>query len=170
MIEIAKVLKPQGIKGEVKVQLFSDNFDDFCGRGYAYLKDGGSYKRIAFGDIRTEPPFVYLHIDGINSRNDAESLQGAVLYIDKAELSGTQEGEYYVFDLIGLKVKDSSGNELGIIKNVLQHGAADIYEVKGEKNFMFPALKRVIKNVDLSGDTMVVDENALSEVAVYDDI
>lgn len=170
MIEIAKVLKPQGIKGEVKVQLFSDNFDDFCGRGFAFLNQGGSYKRIAFGDARIEPPFVYLHIEGIESRNDAERIQGAFLYIDKEELPETQEGEYYIFDLIGLEVKDSSGKKLGKIKDVFQHGAADVYAVSGEKSFMFPALKRVIKNVDLKSGVMVVDENALSEVAVYDDI
>lgn len=170
MIEIAKVLKPHGVKGEVKVQLFSNNFDDFCGRGFAYLKQGGSYKRITYGDIRTEPPFVYLHIEGIDTRNDAESLQGAFLYLDKDELPETQEGEYYVFDLIGLTVKDTEGNKLGVIKDVFQHGAADVYAVKGEKDFMFPALKRVIKSIDLKAGVMVVDETALSEVAVYDDI
>ncbi len=170
MIEIAKILKPHGIKGEVKVQLFSDNFDDFCSRGFAYLKHGGSFEKIAFGEIRIEPPFVYLHIEGIDTRSDAESIQGTYLFIDKKELSETQEGEYYVFDLIGLAVKDSSGNSLGVIKEVLQHGAADVYAVKGEKGFMFPALKRVITKVDPGAGVMIVDENALSEVIVYDDI
>lgn len=170
MIEIAKVLKPHGIKGEVKVQLFSENFDDFCSRGFAYFKNGGSYDRIAYEDIRVEPPFVYLHIEGIDTKNGAESIQGVFLYIDKDELPGTQEGEYYVFDLIGLTVTDMEGNKLGRIEDVLQHGAADVYVVKGKKDFMFPALKRVIKNVDMDAGVMTVDENALSEVAVYDDI
>lgn len=170
MIEIAKVLKPQGIKGEVKVQLFSDNFDDFSGRGFAYLKQGGSFKRITFEDVRTEPPFVYLHFEGIDTRDGAESLQGAFLYIDKEELPGTEEGEYYVFDLIGLTVTDREGKRLGVIKDVLQHGAADVYAVEGEKNFMFPALKRVIQSIDLNAGVMAVDESALSEVAVYDDV
>lgn len=170
MIEIAKVLKPHGIKGEVKVQLFSNNFDDFCGRGFAYLKNGGSYKRISYEDIRIEPPFVYLRIEGIDTRSGAESIQGYFLYIEKDELPETQEGEYYVFDLIGLTVTDMAGNKLGRIKDVLQHGAADVYAVKGDKDFMFPAIKRVIKSVDLDAGIMTVDENALSEVAVYDDI
>lgn len=170
MIEIAKILKPQGIKGEVKVQLFSDNFDDFCGRGFAYLEQGGSYERIDFEDIRPEPPFVYLYIKGIETRSEAEGLQGAYLYMDKSDLPETEEGEYYVFDLIGLEVTNESGETLGIVKEVLQHGAADVYVVKGKRDFMFPALKRVIKNIDIKAGNMTLDGNALSEVAVYDDI
>jgi 16S rRNA processing protein RimM len=170
MIEIAKVLKPHGINGEVKVQLFSDNLDDFGSRGFAYLKQGGSFERIDYEEIRREPPFVYLRIQGIDTRNGAESLQGAFLYLEKDDLPETQEGEYYVFDLIGLEVTDTAGNKLGVIKDVLQHGAADVYAVGGDKDFMFPALKRVIQRVDTAAGVMVVDEKALSEVAVYDDI
>jgi ribosomal 30S subunit maturation factor RimM len=64
MIEIAKILKAQGINGDVKVQIFSDNYEEFCERGYAYIKQGGSMKKTAFSTERLEPPFAYLHIEG----------------------------------------------------------------------------------------------------------
>jgi 16S rRNA processing protein RimM len=170
MIEIARILKAQGISGEVKVQVFSDNADDFINRGYAYVKQGGGMIKTAFAAVRQEPPFVYLRIEGVTTRNEAENLRGVLLYIDKSELPEPDEGEYFIFDLIGLEVKDTNGNRLGALKDVLQHGAADVYVVKGEKNFMFPALKRVIRSVDISSGVMLVDSAALAEVAVYDDI
>ncbi len=170
MIEIARILKAQGISGEVKVQVFSDNAEDFINRGYAYMKQGGGMKKTAFAAVRQEPPFVYLKIEGVNTRNDAENLRGVLLYIDKSELAQPHEGEYFIFDLIGLEVKDVGGNKLGVLKDVLQHGAADVYVVKGDKNFMFPALKRVIIKVDVKAGVMSVDADALAEVAVYDDI
>lgn len=170
MIEIAKVLKAQGINGEVKAQVFSDDTDEFINRGYAYLKQGSGMKKTAFTAVRQEPPFVYLRIEGVNTRNDAEDIKGEYFYISKDELAPPAEGQYYIFELIGIHVRDEGGNKLGAISDVLQHGAADVYVIKGERNFMFPALKRVIRGVDISAGVMTVDAGALTEVAVYDDI
>lgn len=170
MIEIAKILKAQGVNGDVKAEVFSGDPGEFCDRGYAYIKRGGSMQKAEYSVARLEPPYAYIHIAGCDTRNDAENLSGVFLYLEKRELPEPGEGEYYIFDLIGLSVTDTAGGKLGVIKDVLQHGAADVYVVKGEKNFMFPALKRVIKNVDLKSCVMLVDSGALAEVAVYDDI
>jgi len=168
MIEIAKVLKPHGIRGEVKVQLFSDNFDAFCERGYAYAKQDGAFGRVEYSAVRINPPYVYITIGGVCSRNDAEAYHGTLLYIDREDFGDTDEGEYYVCDLVGLRVVDETGKELGKLKEVLQHGAADVYVVAADNGFMFPALKRVIRSVDLGSGEICVDAAALAEVAVYD--
>ncbi|MFA5675264.1 MAG: ribosome maturation factor RimM [Christensenellales bacterium] len=170
MIEIAKVLKPHGIKGDVKLMLYSQNFDDFAARGFAYIKKNGGGRRALYTVLRTAPPFVYAHFEGADTRTDAESLAGEALYIRREDLKAPDEGEYYVADLIGMTVKDEKDAELGVLCDVLQHGAADVYVVKGGKNFMFPALKAVIKSADTKTGVMLVDSGALSKVAVYDDL
>ncbi len=170
MIEIARVLKPHGIRGDLKVRLFSDNYDAFAGRGFAYLKKDGEYQRTAYTAVRIDAPFVYVHFDGVDTRNDAETLGSETLYLRREELEALDENEHYVVDLVGLKVLDEGGSELGVLKDVLQHGAADVYVVKGQKSFMFPAVKRVIRSVDLSAGVLLVDAAALAEVAVYDDL
>ena len=167
-IEIAKLLKPHGIRGEIKVKLFSDNYDAFCDREFAYIRQNESYRRIAYSAVRITPPFVYILIEGVGSRNDAETYSGALLYIDRSDFNETDEGEYYVYDLVGLRVVDEKGEILGTLKEVLQHGAADVYVVDGPHGFMFPALRRVIRSVDLEKGEICVDSGALGEVAVYD--
>jgi 16S rRNA processing protein RimM len=164
MIEIAKILKPQGIHGEIKVQLFSNNVDAFFEKGFAYDKQG---KRVEYNAIRSSGLNVIIKIEGVNNRNDAELLRGVFLYLKREDLEELDENEHYICDLIGLSVADETGAVLGTLKEILQHGAADVYVVKGEKNLMFPALKRVIKRVD--DKQIVVDSKVLSEVAVYDD-
>ena len=79
------------------------------------------------------------------------------------------KNRWFIVDLVGLKVVDTEGNELGTLKEVLQPGATDVYSVVGPRSFLFPALKRVIKNVDIEAGLMVLDAAALQEVAVYDD-
>ena len=164
MIKIAKILKPQGIKGEVKVQLFSDNVAGFCDRGFASLKNG---EELGYSVTRDNQGYLYLSIDGVNTRNDAEAYRGVFLYLDRSDFDETEEGEYYICDLIGLEITDEAGTVLCKLKEVLQHGAADVYVVKGAKSFMFPALKSVLKSV--TADKIVVDAEELSKVAVYDD-
>lgn len=168
MIEIAKILKPQGIKGELKVQLFSDNFDDFCQRGFAYIKQGKEFSRIAYEAVRTNPPYVYLRMENIATRNDAERISGVFLYIEREQFGELGKEEYYVCDLIGLSIIDEKGEKLGVLKEVLQHGAADVYVVTANIGFMFPALKRVIERIDIKKEVIVVNSKALDEVCVYD--
>jgi 16S rRNA processing protein RimM len=79
-----------------------------------------------------------------------------------------EEGEHYIVDLIGITVLDENGVKLGVLKDVLQHGAADVYVVHGLKSFMFPAVKRVITSVDIDAGILRVDSRTLEEVAVYD--
>ncbi len=170
MIEIARVLKPHGIRGDLKVRLFSENLEAFAERGFAYIKKDSDYQRTAYTAVRIDAPFVYVHFDGVDTRNDAEMLTGATLYLRRDDFDAPDEGEHYVIDLIGLKLVDDEGNELGSLKEILQHGAADVYVVGGKRSFMFPALKRVILNIDVEKGMICVSAAALAEVAVYDDI
>lgn len=163
MNEIAKIIKPQGINGEVKVQLFSSSAQAFIRRGFAYDKQG---KRIEYTAIRSSGSNVILRVDGVDSRDDAERMRGVLLYIDRADFEKLDKDEHYICDLLGMSVVDETGKNLGKLKEILQHGAADVYVVDGDKSFMFPALKHVIKSV--GNGTIIVDSKALSEVAVYD--
>lgn len=170
MIEIARILKPHGIRGDLKVRLFSENLEAFAERGFAYVKKDNDFKRTAYTAVRIDAPFVYVHFDGVDTRNDAEALTGTTLYLSREELDEPDEGEHYIIDLIGLKIVDDEDNELGTLKEILQHGAADVYVVKGKKSFMFPALKRVILDIDMERRMIRLNAAALAEVAVYDDV
>ena len=79
-----------------------------------------------------------------------------------------KEGAHYLRDLIGCTVQDDNDTKLGTLKNVMQHGAADVYVVKGDKNFMIPAIARVIVSVDIVSKVIVVNSQTIDEVIVYD--
>ena len=82
-----------------------------------------------------------------------------LLTVDRSEAAPLNEGEYYTFDIIGLTVFDMSGNELGTVENVLRTGSNDVYQARrtdgGE--LLIPALKAVVKEIDVPGGRMVVD-------------
>lgn len=164
MLLIGKVLRPQGIKGEVKIAHYFDAPDDFVGVSSLYAGD----KSYRVERVRVSDGWVYLKLSGINDRNAAETLRGASLTIPRESAPAPQDGRYYVADLKGLKVVDGD-KVFGVLKYVIQNGSADVYAVAGDRNFMFPALKSVIKNIDLSRKTVAVDTKELEKVAVYED-
>ena len=92
-------------------------------------------------------------------REDAMRLTGRLLTVDRSEAAPLEDGEFYTFDIIGLTVYDVEGTELGTVENVLRTGSNDVYQTRltagGE--LLIPALKAVVKEIDIKGGRMVVD-------------
>jgi 16S rRNA processing protein RimM len=100
---------------------------------------------------------VLLTLEGVTNRTEAERLKGQLVQVPLEEAVPLPEGSYYLYQLIGLKVENTSGNFLGMIKDVLETGANDVYVVELEgKELLLPAIPDVVKNVDIVRGIMVV--------------
>ncbi len=165
--KIAQVLKPQGIKGEIKLKPFTDDASRFSNLAHIFIKKKGEYIKYEVESGRTYKQFAYLKLAEINSIEEAETIRNAFLYIDRDNAAELPEGHDYIADIIGCTVSDGE-SELGIVDDIFNTGTADIYVVKGDKGFMFPAAPGVIVKRDVSKKMMLVDKKRLSEVAIYD--
>jgi len=170
-VEIGRVLKPQGIRGEMKVAPYCDDAGCFLDFECVYTKDeAGSFKEHAVMSARIQNAAAYVMFAGITDRNAAEKFRNETLYIDRKDRKKLAEDSYFIADLVGMDVCDETGRTLGRLTDVLITGAADVYTVRTKKGtMMFPALKKVILSVDIDTKMMVLDTAALKEVAVYDD-
>ena len=112
---------------------------------------------------------VTLSLSGIESREDAEGLRGLYLCVDRAHAVKLPEGRYFISDLIGCDVYSNDGAHLGRLMEVLQHGAADVYVIKGERSLMTPALKKLLLTVDVPARRIVLDGGVLEEVGLFED-
>ena len=165
--KLAKVLKPQGLKGELKLQPYTDDHERFYDLSHIYIKKGGAYEPHDIQSARLYKQFAYLKITGIDSCEDAEALRGHFLYIDR-ESAQKPEDSYFIADLIGMSVKAEDGSVYGTVKDVFNTGAADIYIISGTASFMFPAAPGVISDIDEKNRIITVNSTKLKEVAVYD--
>ena len=166
--ELGKVLKPQGIKGEVKIEAYTDDLSRFSYLKYVFIKKDGVMEKISVTKSRYDSLNAYLLLEGVCDRNDAEKLRGVYLYIDRQNAAKLPEGSYYIRDLIGLEVFDEEGEKYGKVTDILQNGSADVYVVKGEKGMMFPSVEGVILSRDIEKGKMVVCKKRLDEVCIYD--
>ena len=167
---IGEVLKPQGIRGEVKIKPYAANHEDFRRWKKLYLQEkDGSFTPIKAACSRVHDGFAYVTLGACASIEDAEKLRGRQLFIDRAQAGTLEEGEVFVTDLIGCEAVDEEGNVLGTVTDVLQHGAVDVYVFRaGKGTMMAPALKAVFPTVDVAARRIDVIRERLEEVAVWE--
>ena len=165
--KLAQVLKPQGIKGELKLKPFTDDLARFSNLAHVFIKNKNEYTEYPVLSSRTYKQFAYIKLLGIDTIEDAEMLRNKFLYIDRENAAELPDGADYIADIIGCKVFDGE-DELGEVDDIFNTGAADIYVIKAERPFMFPAAPGVILSRDVAKKIIIIDPKRLSEVAIYD--
>ncbi len=167
---IGEVLKPQGIRGEVKVKPFAANHEDFLIWKTLYVKKGETYEAVKARCSRVHDGFAYVTLGTCATMEDAEKLRGTQLWIDRAHANPLEEDEVYVSDLLGCEGIDEEGKSIGILEDVLQHGVVDVYVFRQKgKTVMAPALKAVFPTVDVREKRISVVRARLNEVAVWEE-
>lgn len=160
---IGEVLKPQGIRGEIKVKTYTDSPEDVKKFGSVYI-DGTAYKILSFRVDGNGA--AYLGLRGVPDRNAAELLRGKKLEGDREDAPALEEGQYYIVDMIGLSCVSEEGEVLGTLKNIVNL-SSDIYTLeKNGKEILFPAVNGVVVKVDIAGGKLVVNKKKFDEVAV----
>ncbi|HUE78424.1 MAG TPA: ribosome maturation factor RimM [Sphingomicrobium sp.] len=128
-IPLAAVVGAHGIKGEVRLKLFSDSAESLVGHGTLYV--GGSERRLLA--VRAAGKGAVARFEGVDDRTAAESLRGSLVEIDRAALPPLADGEYYHADLIGLPCVDPQGGALGAVVQVENFGAGDLLEIEDDR-------------------------------------
>lgn len=167
---VAEIVKPQGVHGEVKARPYTDDIHRFETIDRLYVKTPEGIEPREVKCNRVHEGFVYLTFPGVASRAAAEGLRGTMLYIDREHAAPLSEDEAYIVDLIGCEAVDTQGNPMGTLIDVLQPGSLDVYVFRREKGtMMIPALKAAIPTVDVKAKRIVLNEEKLPEVAVFED-
>lgn len=169
-LRVGYVLRAHGVKGMLKVQPLTDDVSRFKRLKELYIEKGALVKR-ALLDVQSDKDFLHVKLEGVDTRDAAEALRGAYLAVARADAIELPQGRHFICDLLGCAVEAPDGTRYGILREILQHGAADVYVVKreGGKGLMFPALNRVLLEIDAQQKRITVDPEALAEVAVDED-
>ena len=167
---IGEITKPQGVQGELKVRPITCDPWRFEELDFAFVKDGENYKKVSISVRKVNEDAVFLRMEGVLTRNDAETMRGTQLFIDRANAVELDEDSTFICDLMGLKGVLTDGGEIGRIIDVMQPGGNDVYVFKGKRGeVLVPALKSVVVKVDLAAGEMLLDSARMAEVAVYDE-
>ena len=152
------ITSTHGVRGEVKVYPTTDDPRRFRRLKEVVLDTGREKLNLEIEGVKFFKQFVILKFKGLDNINDIEKYRQKSLYVTRKNAVRLQRDEYFIADLIGLKVQDEDGKELGTVKDVIETGANDVYEVEmaDGKSLLLPAIKQCILNVDVENGTMQV--------------
>lgn len=153
-VVIGKISAPHGVRGEVRIVPLTDFPERFENLKTVFLEDDS---KMELESVKFSNKFIIAKFKNINSRNDIEIFNGKLLMLNRSDIPSLPEGEYYNFDIIGLEVIDDKGSKLGKITEVLKTGSNDVYVVEGKKQILVPALKKVVKEINLADGFMKVE-------------
>lgn len=161
--QVGVIVKAHGLKGEVSVFPTTQDPERFLDLRTVILDEGrGVKKELTIEKVRFNKKFLIIKFKEFNDINEVERLRQKELIVRREDAIELEEGEYYLADLEGMSVVDEDGNELGVIKQVIQTGANDVYEMKrndaadGDDTVMIPGIKECVKNIDINNKIMTI--------------
>lgn len=152
-IIIGKVGAARGLDGTLKIIPLTDfegRFDDL-----EKISVGGKIFQVE--NVKHISGQIFMKFAGVDSRESARALTNKFLTVDRSDAAPLDDGEFYIFDVIGCEVFDGD-KKIGTVTNVLRTGSNDVFEVDG--NILIPALKSVVKSLDVESKKILVNENA----------
>lgn len=159
LVSVARVIKPQGNKGEVAADLLTDFPQRFSHLEKVYLQeDDRSPFPLGLEAFRFHKQRIILKFSGIDDIGAAEGLRGHEVRIDRENLLDLPQGTYYQFDLIDCVAKDSRGHILGKVTEVLEAGGNFLLSLRrDQKELLVPFAKDIVRSVDLSKKELICE-------------
>lgn len=163
---IGEVVKPQGIKGELKIKLYDDS------------KDLTSIKKLILNSeemnvdsVSVRQGFMYVKLEGFCTVQEVERFRGVNVYILGEDAKNLLSGsEFYVDKIVGYKVQTSSGEEVGVFADVQNYGSKDVAFLENdEKQILLPIIDGLIEKIDEDNQIIILNTKIFKEVACYED-
>ncbi|GAB4482359.1 MAG: ribosome maturation factor RimM [Thermodesulfovibrionales bacterium] len=155
---LGRILREQGLKGEVKVLPVSRLFFSLHPGDTVYPLSGeAALNPLVIRSIRDADRHAFCAFEGINDRAAAALLRGSDLGVDRSRLPVLPEGEYYYDQIIGLEVTATDGGTLGRVVEIFETGSNDVYVVQGlRRQYLIPAIRDVIVRIDPGAGVIVI--------------
>lgn len=158
LLKVGVITTTHGVRGEVKVFPTTDGPERFLDLAYVLLDTGRELKKLDIKNVKFFKNLAILKFDGVDNINDIEKYKGRDLWIPREDGQELEEDEYYIADLLGMKVVLEDGTEFGTLKDVMETGANDVYVIDSRDHgeVLLPAIRECILDVDIEQNLMTV--------------
>lgn len=149
--QVGIITSPHGVRGEVKVYPTTDDVKRFKRLKEVLLDTGEERLPLEIEGVKFFKQFAILKFKGLDSINDVERYRQKGLYVPRANAVRLRRDEYFVADLMGLRVRNEDGQEIGVLKDVMETGANDVYVISLDdgRELLLPAIKQCVLEVDV---------------------
>ena len=156
IFQVGVISSTHGVRGEVKVFPTTDDMKRFKKLKEVILDTGREKKTLEIESVKFFKQLVILKFRGIDNINDIEKYKGKSLFVDREHAVRLRKDEYFIADMIGMRVTTDQGEDFGTLKEVIETGANDVYiiDTKEHGEVLVPAIKQCILDVDIEQGMM----------------
>ena len=151
-IEAGRIVNTHGVRGEVKIEVWLDSPQFFKSFKRLYTAGGEELKVLS---ARVQKDFVIAKLAGVEDVNAAMALKNKVVSIRRTD-AALPHGAFFLQDILGARVVDEDGNEIGVLEDVLETPASNVYVVRGKTEHLIPAVPEFIKKTDADAGVVTV--------------
>lgn len=154
---IGKIINTHGIKGDLRIYPLTDSLDRFFDLKKVYI--GDTKEEVVIKEVKVHKGLALLRFNNLENINDVLKYKDQYIYVDDANRVKLEKDHYFISDLIACKVILQDGSEIGILSDILQGGANDVYVVLSpdKKEYLIPAVAEFVKKVDIENNLIVID-------------
>ena len=158
LLQVGVVTQTHGIRGEVKVFPTTDDAGRFRDLKKVFLDTGREKLPLEIQGVKFFKQFVIVKFKGLETINEVERFRRCPLLVPREDAVPLEEDEYYIADMIGMQVETEDGKAFGILKDVMETGANDVYVIDSISHgeVLVPAIKECIRKVDVAEGKMIV--------------
>lgn len=158
LLQVGVISSTHGVRGEVKVFPTTDDVKRFKKLKKVILDTGREHLPLEVESVKFFKQFAIVKFKGIDNINDIEKYKGKSLLVDRENAVKLRKDEYFIADMIGLQVYTEDGEAFGVLKDVMETGANDVYIIDSLKHgeVLVPAIKQCILDVDIEGQKMTI--------------
>ncbi|SDY92035.1 ribosome maturation factor RimM [Tindallia californiensis] len=156
-LKVGVVTNAHGINGGMKVKCLADELERFLELEWLYV--GETHMRYDIENVKIRSKDLLLYLSDIETMNKALELKGSYLYTDKSQRHKLEEDQFYIADLIGMKVFDVNHCLVGHVEKINSSGAQDILVVKSQENkeYLIPNVKAFVKKISVEEGFMIIE-------------
>lgn len=156
--KVGQIVNTQGLKGDMRIYPLTDYKERFEELDWVYIGDDLNTK-YEIEKVRYKNNLAIIKIKGIDDVNQVERLKNKYLTIPRENARQLEEGEHFIADLIGLEVYTVDEKYVGIVEDIIQTGANDVYLIKGEDNreILIPAVKQFVPKINVPDKKIIID-------------
>ena len=154
---VGRVGKPHGVRGEIRVTMHTDEPERFTWLEEIFVGVDNP-RAVGVETVRYHKTFVLLKLEGYDNRTAVEALRGEWLQVPEEQAIALEEGEFFLYELIGLTMVTAAGELVGKVKEIIETPANNVFVVKGSKGErLIPDIDDVVETIDLDAGTITIN-------------
>lgn len=156
LVMVGRVLRPQGVRGELRVAPETDFPERWAALSQAVLVTDEGSTPVRLEAVRAAGETVLVKIAGVDTPEEAERYRGAVLAVPRELAAPLPAGRHFIFEVLGMRAVTEDGRELGTVEAIIRTPGNDVYVVRGERELLIPAISSVVLRIDPARAEVVV--------------